>query len=52
MTGVIEGFRWALTGHGHPPSVLLVASTAAVLVLVLSGTIFFQKMEGVIADVV
>ena len=52
MTGVIERFRWALTGHGHPPSVLLVASTAAVLVPVLSGTIFFQKMEGVIADVV
>jgi lipopolysaccharide transport system permease protein len=52
MTGVIEGFRWALTGHGQPPSVVLTASSAAVLVLVLSGTIFFQKMEGVIADVV
>jgi lipopolysaccharide transport system permease protein len=52
MTGVIEGFRWTLTGHGDPPSVLLAASSAAVLVLVLSGTMFFQKMEGVIADVV
>jgi lipopolysaccharide transport system permease protein len=52
MTGVIEGFRWALTGAGHPPSVLLAASTVAILALVASGTIFFQKMEGVIADVV
>ena len=52
MTGAIEGFRWSLTGHGDPPSVLLAASSGAVLILILSGTMFFQKMEGVIADVV
>jgi lipopolysaccharide transport system permease protein len=52
MAGVIEGFRWSLTGHGHPSTGLLAASSAAVLLLVLTGTIYFQKMEGVIADVV
>ena len=52
MAGVIEGFRWALTGHGNPPSELLAASSAAVLLLVVSGTLYFQKMEGIIADVV
>jgi lipopolysaccharide transport system permease protein len=52
MAGVIEGFRWALTEHGDPPSRLLVASFAAVLVLVAGGTLYFQKMEGIIADVV
>jgi lipopolysaccharide transport system permease protein len=52
MAGVIEGFRWALTGHGHPPNELLAASFAAVLLLVISGTVYFQKMEGIIADVV
>lgn len=52
MAGVIEGFRWALTGHGHLQSGLLVASSAGVLLLVLSGTLYFQKMEGIIADVV
>lgn len=52
MAGVIEGFRWALTGHGNPPSRLLAASLAAVLLLVASGTLYFQKMEGIIADVV
>ena len=27
MAGVIEGFRWALTGHGQPPGILLAASS-------------------------
>ena len=27
MAGVIEGFRWALTGHGQPPNILLGVST-------------------------
>jgi lipopolysaccharide transport system permease protein len=52
MAGVIEGFRWSLTGHGHPPGALLAASSLAVLLLVASGAIYFQKMEGVVADVV
>jgi lipopolysaccharide transport system permease protein len=52
MAGVIEGFRWALTSHGNPPSALLAASSAAVLLLLVSGAIYFQKMEGIIADVV
>jgi lipopolysaccharide transport system permease protein len=50
MAGVIEGFRWALTGHGQPPGVLLLASASAVAVLLVSGTMFFQRMEGVVAD--
>src|SRR3984957_4292689 len=37
MAGVIEGFRWALTGHAQPPGILLAASSAAVLLLVFSG---------------
>jgi lipopolysaccharide transport system permease protein len=52
MAGVIEGFRWALTGHGQPPSVLLAASLAMVMLLIAGGLTFFQKMEGTIADVV
>ncbi len=52
MAGVIEGFRWALTGHGAPPNILLAASACGVLILVASGALYFQKMEGVIADVV
>jgi len=50
MAGVIEGFRWALTGHGQPPGVLLLASAGAVAVLLVGGAMFFQRMEGVVAD--
>ena len=52
MAGVIEGFRWALTGKGQPPSGLLAVSAAMVLLLVAGGAAYFQKMEGTIADVV
>src|ERR1700681_967837 len=52
MAGVIEGFRWALTGHGQPPGILLAASSAAVVLLVFSGLVYFQTMEGTMADVV
>lgn len=52
MAGIIEGFRWSLTGSGEPPSVLLAASAAAIVVVVVTGAMYFQKMEGIIADVV
>jgi lipopolysaccharide transport system permease protein len=52
MAGVIEGFRWALTGHGQPPSILLAASSLAVILLVLSGLVYYHAVEGTIADVV
>ncbi|MBZ5539034.1 MAG: ABC transporter permease [Acidobacteriia bacterium] len=52
MTGVIEGFRWALTGHGQAPGVLLVASAGMVLVVLVGGMLFFQRMEGTVADLV
>ncbi len=52
MAGVIEGFRWALTGRGRPPGVLMLASGLMVGVVLLGGLVFFRKMEGTIADVV
>jgi lipopolysaccharide transport system permease protein len=52
MAGVIESFRWALTGHGQPPGLVLLASSGAVLVLLVGGLVYFQKMQGTIADVV
>ncbi|MGB7283461.1 MAG: ABC transporter permease [Candidatus Acidiferrum sp.] len=50
MAGVIDGFRWTLTGHGTPPGPILLASTAAVVVVLVGGLFFFQRMEGAIAD--
>jgi lipopolysaccharide transport system permease protein len=50
MAGVIDGFRWAMTGHGQPPGVLLWASAAGVAAILVGGLFFFQRMEGTIAD--
>lgn len=50
MTGVIEGFRWALTGHGHAPGPLLIASAAMVTLMLCGGLLYFKNMEGTIAD--
>ena len=50
MAGVIDGFRWSLTGHGQPPGPLLLASAAAVVLVLLGGLFFFQRMEGAVAD--
>jgi lipopolysaccharide transport system permease protein len=52
MAGVIEGFRWSLTGHGDPPARLLVVSSGIVVFVVISGLAFFHRMEATIADVV
>jgi lipopolysaccharide transport system permease protein len=50
MAGVIEGFRWALTGHGQAPGPLLLASAGMVVLILVGGLFFFQRIEGTIAD--
>ncbi|HYL84936.1 MAG TPA: ABC transporter permease [Candidatus Angelobacter sp.] len=50
MAGVVDGFRWAITGHGHAPGLLLLASSAAVAFVLLSGLVFFNRMETSVAD--
>jgi lipopolysaccharide transport system permease protein len=52
MAGVIEGFRWSLTGTGNPPSRMLLVSAAVVVAILVAGMMYFQKMESKIADVV
>jgi lipopolysaccharide transport system permease protein len=52
MAGVIEGFRWSLTGNGQPPGRLIFVSAGVVIVVLLAGLAYFQKMETTIADVV
>jgi lipopolysaccharide transport system permease protein len=50
MAGVIDGFRWALTGRGQAPNSVLIASSAMVLITVFGGLLYFNRMEGSIAD--
>lgn len=52
MAGVIEGFRWALTGHAAAPGPLFAASFGGVLLVLLGGLLYFRGIEGAIADIV
>ena len=51
MTGVVEGFRWALLGK-EPPGLLLAVSATVVVLLLIGGLYYFRRMEKTFADVV
>jgi lipopolysaccharide transport system permease protein len=51
MTGVIQGFRWALLGSGDPPGLTFIIATGIVLVLLISGAFIFRRTERTIVDV-
>lgn len=52
MVGVIEGFRWALLGTTWEPGVLVLISVLIVTLVLVSGLIYFHRMEETFADVV
>lgn len=52
MAGVVEGFRWALLGTDTGPGPIILVSTTAALVLLVSGAFYFRRMEKTFADVV
>lgn len=52
MTGVVEGFRWALLGRTGAPGSTVVVSSLAVLGLLIGGLAYFQSSERTFADVV
>jgi lipopolysaccharide transport system permease protein len=52
MAGVVNGFRWAILGAPTGPSTDLILSTAVAIVLLLSGLIYFRRMEKTFADTI
>jgi lipopolysaccharide transport system permease protein len=52
MTGVVEGFRWALLDTAGAPGATIAVSTMVVLILFLGGVFFFRRTEHGFADVV
>jgi len=52
MVGVVEGFRWALTGTESPSISAIVSSSVVVVVSLLGGAIYFSRTERTFADVV
>ncbi len=51
MAGVVEGFRWSVLG-GVAPNSLAYLSFGVVVVLFISGLIYFKRVERVMADIV
>jgi lipopolysaccharide transport system permease protein len=51
MTGVIEGFRWALLGTSVSVTPMMFAvSSIIALVIFISGLYFFRRMERIFTD--
>jgi lipopolysaccharide transport system permease protein len=50
MTGVVEGFRWALLGANEAPSAMLAVSSTIAVVLLITGLFYFRRMERTFAD--
>ena len=51
MTGVVDGFRWALIGGDRPDALILVSAVASLLVL-LGSLAYFRRVERTFADVI
>jgi lipopolysaccharide transport system permease protein len=52
MTGVVEGFRWALLNTDTAPGPVLAVSVVTASILLVSGAFYFRRMEKTFADVV
>lgn len=52
MTGVVEGFRWALLGKGGGMEPMLAVSVIASMAIFVGGLYYFSRMEKNLADVV
>jgi lipopolysaccharide transport system permease protein len=52
MVGVVEGFRWALLGNASPDFAAIGLSSIVVVILLVGGLLYFNRMERTFADVV
>jgi lipopolysaccharide transport system permease protein len=52
MAGVVEGFRWGLLGKELPSLQMVFMSVGVVMLLLISGLIYFHRTEKTFADIV
>lgn len=52
MTGVVEGFRWAMLGKSSLDITSLGVSAIVVLTLLIGGLYYFKRMEAGFADII
>ncbi len=51
MSGVVEGFRWAMYGKPAPGPMTLV-SVITIFALLIGGLFYFRRMEKTFADLI
>jgi lipopolysaccharide transport system permease protein len=51
MSGVIDGFRWAVLGQGSPRYLVLAVSAVMGVLIMSSGLVYFKHVERRFADV-
>lgn len=52
MVGIIEGFRWALLGKGHPDFRAMAVSGSVIAVVLLTGLLYFKRSEPKFPDII
>jgi homopolymeric O-antigen transport system permease protein len=52
MAGAIQGFRWAVLSVGEPSMLMLGLSSLVALLSLVSGIVYFRRMERTFADIV
>jgi lipopolysaccharide transport system permease protein len=52
MVGAVEGFRWAIFGNSAPPVTAIAVSFVSALLILVSGALYFRRMERTFADIV
>lgn len=52
MTGVVDGFRWAVVGHGPAPWGVIAESIAVAGTIFVAGLLYFRRTEQFFADVI
>ncbi len=49
---ILEGFRWVMLGTPLPPLHIIIISLGIIVILLLSGILYFKRMERQFADVI
>jgi lipopolysaccharide transport system permease protein len=52
MTGVVEGFRWALLNTENAPGPMVAVSAVIAVIILVTGMFYFRRMERTFADMV
>jgi len=52
MSGVVEGFRWALLGTNTAPGPMVAVSAITAIVVLVAGAFYFRRVERTFADLV